>query len=182
MATTLEVIRGISQAAANAYDGAHMESYSSDGKARAIGLKREEGNPLIDSRVMDGFGVTFHGNQLCISYHSEVKLKEVYGTSFESDVESTISDVASFLKKEYKVVTGNSLSLTPVGEVDIIVQNTSRIRTWCQAKMYYDIGSVEEVEAAKAPSEDNMDVAYRKFLDQGGFLGKKPQNDTRKKE
>jgi hypothetical protein len=25
MATTLEIIRGISQAAANAYDGAHME-------------------------------------------------------------------------------------------------------------------------------------------------------------
>ena len=141
MATTLEVIRGISQAAANAYDGAHMESYSSDGKSRAIGLKREEGK-----------------------------------------IEQTIADIASFLKKEYKVVTGNSLSLSPVGEVDIIVQKTSRVRTWCQAKMYYDIGSVEGVEAIKAPSEDSMDVAYRKFLDQGGFQGKRPQNDTRKKE
>ena len=78
MATTLEIIRGISQAAANAYDGSHVEGYSSDGKARVIGLKREEGNPLIDKRVMDGFGVRFHGNKLCITYHSEVKLKEVY--------------------------------------------------------------------------------------------------------
>ncbi len=34
MATTLEIIRGISQAAANAYDGAHSESYSSDGEIR----------------------------------------------------------------------------------------------------------------------------------------------------
>ena len=64
MATTLEIIRGISQAAANAYDGAHMEGYSSDGKARTIGLKREEGNPITDKRVMDGFGVAFHGKPM----------------------------------------------------------------------------------------------------------------------
>jgi hypothetical protein len=182
MATTLEVIRGISQAAANAYDGAHMESYSSDGKARTVGLKREEGNPLIDSRVMDGFGVRFHGNQLCITYQSEARLKEVYGTSFESDIDSTIGDIASFLKKEYKAVTGNSLTLSPVGEVEVLVQNTSRVRTWCQAKKYFNIGSIDDVEKIKTPSEDNMDATYRKFLDQGGFLGKKPQNDTRKKE
>jgi len=181
MATTLEIIRGISQAAANAYDGAHVEGYSSDGKARTVGLKREEGNPITDKRVMDGFGVRFHGNQLCITYQSEVQLKEVYGGSFESDTESMINDIAKFLKKEYKSITGDSLSLKAVGEVEIIVQNTSRVRTWCQAHRYYDIGSIKEVEAVKAPSEDNMDAAYRKFVEQGGFLGKRPQNDSRKK-
>ena len=31
-AKTLEIIRAISQAAANAYDGAHDERYTSDGK------------------------------------------------------------------------------------------------------------------------------------------------------
>ncbi len=183
MATTLEIIRGISQAAANAYDGSHKESYSSDGKARKVGLKREERDPLVDKRVMDGFGVRFHGNQLCIKYQSEVQLKEVYGTSFESDTESMINDIAKFLKKEYKSITGNSLSLTPVDEVKIIVQNTSRVRTWCQAHRFYDIGSIEDVEGIKSPSEDKMDVSFRKFLDAGGFQdGKRPQNDTRKKE
>jgi hypothetical protein len=181
MATTLEIIRGISQAAANAYDGAHVEGYSSDGKARTVGLKREEGNPITDKRVMDGFGVRFHGNQLCITYQSEVQLKEVYGGSFESDTESMINDIAKFLKKEYKSITGDSLSLKAVGEVEIIVQNTSRVRTWCQAHRYYDIGSIKEVEVVKAPSEDNLDAAYRKFVEQGGFLGKRPQNDSRKK-
>ncbi len=181
MATTLEIIRGISQAAANAYDGAHVEGYSSDGKARQVGLKREEGDPITDKRVMDGFGVRFHGNQLCINYHAEVQLKEVYGGSFESDTESMINDIAKFLKREYKAITGNSLSLSPAGEVEIIVQNTSRIRTWCQAHRFYDIGSITEVEAVKSPSEDRVDASYRKFLDQGGFLGKRPQNDSRKK-
>ena len=181
MATTLEIIRGISQATANAYDGAHLESYSSDGKARKVGLKREEGDPINDKRVMDGFGVRFHGNQLCITYHAEVKLKEVYGGSFESDTEAMINDISKFLKKEYKSITGNSLTLSPVGEVEIIVQNTSRVRTWCQAQRFYDIGSISDVEPVKSPSEDRVDVGYRNFLEQGGFLGKRPQNDSRKK-
>jgi len=181
MATTLEIIRGISQAAANAYDGAHVENYSSDGKARTVGLKREEGDPITDKRVMDGFGVRFHGNQLCINYQSELQLKEVYGGSLESDIESMLSNIAKFLKKEYKVITGDSLTLTPSGEVEIIVQNTSRIRAWCQAHQYYDIGSLKEVEGTTSPSEDRLDSSFKKFLDQGGFKGKRPQNDSRKK-
>lgn len=182
MATTLEIIRGISQAAANAYDGAHMEEYASDGKARKVGLKREEGNPLIDKRVMDGFGVSFHGPKLKISYHSEVMLKEIYSTPFESNVESMINDIATFLKKEYKAITGDSLTLTADGDVNVIVQNTSRVRTWCQAHRMYNIGTLNEVEEVKSPSEDRMDVKFRSFLDQGGFAGKRPENDSRKKE
>ena len=181
MATTLEVIRGIAQAAANAHDGAHIEGYSSDGKARKVGLKREEGDPIIDKRVMDGFGVKFHGNKLCITYHAEIMLKDVYATPFESDIESMINDISKFLKKEYKVITGNSLSLTPDGEVKVIVQNTSRVRTWCQAHRFYNIGSISDVEEVKAPSETKMDTDFRKFLDAGGFQGKRPPNDTRKK-
>ena len=182
MATTLEIIRGISQAAANAYDGAHMEGYSSDGKARTIGLKREEGNPITDKRVMDGFGVAFHGDKLKISYHSEVQLREVYGTSFETDTEAMIDQVANFLKKEYKAITGDTLTLTAQGDADIVVQNTSRVRTWCQACKFYKIGSVGDVDGIRSPSETPGDVQYRRFLDNGGFAEKRPSNDTRPKE
>ena len=49
MASVLDIVRGISQAAANAYDGSQDEKYSLDGEARKIGLKREEGDPIIDS-------------------------------------------------------------------------------------------------------------------------------------
>jgi hypothetical protein len=34
MPTTLEIIRGIAQAAANAYDGSHLEALSADGDIR----------------------------------------------------------------------------------------------------------------------------------------------------
>ena len=40
MATVYDVLKGIHQAAANAYDGAHDEKISHDGKARKAGLNR----------------------------------------------------------------------------------------------------------------------------------------------
>ena len=132
---TLEIIRGISQAAANAYDGGHDEKYSYDGEARKVGLKREEGDPIIDKRVMDGFKVRFHGPLLCISYHGEIKIKDIHNKKFESEIESMINDIAKFLRKEYKSVTGNSLTLTAEGDVKVDVQSTSRIRAWVQGDL-----------------------------------------------
>ena len=73
---TLEIIQGLSQAAANAYDGVHDERFSLDGQVRKIGLRREEGCPIMDSRVMDGFSVKFYGNKMCINYQSDIRLKE----------------------------------------------------------------------------------------------------------
>ena len=46
----LEIVQGLAQAAANGYDGAHDERYSYDGKARKIGLKREEGEITYKQR------------------------------------------------------------------------------------------------------------------------------------
>ena len=53
MSTTLEIIQGLAQAASRAYDGAHVADYNDDGRERSAGLKREEGNPIVDSRVID---------------------------------------------------------------------------------------------------------------------------------
>tara|TARA_B100000287_G_C20465784_1_gene715187 strand:- start:229 stop:759 length:531 start_codon:yes stop_codon:yes gene_type:complete len=175
MATTMEIVRGISQVMANTYDGALDDK----GEPIKVGLKREEGHPINDSRVMDGFKVSFYGTQMCIHYHSELKLKDVYANGFESDLEQMIADIAKFIKKEYKKVTGNTLSLKKVGEMEAIVQNTSRVRTWVQAKCYYDLGGLDDsTEGIKAGSEERLDDAFRKFLAQGGE-GRAP-NDTRK--
>jgi len=174
MATTMEIVRGISQVMANSYDGALDDK----GEPIKVGLKREEGHPILDSRVMDGFKVTFHGSQLRISYHAEIKLKDVHAKGFESDLEQMIADIAKFLKKEYKKVTGDALTLKANGEVDAIVQETSRVRSWVQASQMFDIGGVD-AEGVKEPSEDNMEASFKSFLDQGGW-GTKAKNDTRK--
>ena len=97
MATVYEIVQGLSQAAANAYDGALDEN----GEPIKAGLQREEGDPILDKRVMDGFNVRFHGNMMCLTYMAETHLKEVYTLGFESDVESKLAEIVTFLKKEY---------------------------------------------------------------------------------
>ena len=62
----LDIVRGISQAMANSYDGAVDEN----GERIKIGLKREEGDLVLDKRVMDGFDVYFSGNTLIVKYQS----------------------------------------------------------------------------------------------------------------
>jgi hypothetical protein len=180
MATVYEIIQGLSQAAANVYDGALNE----EGEPLLAGLQREEGNPILDKRVTDGFNVVFSGNVMRLSYHSEVQLKEVYANGFESDIEQRLADVASFLKKEYKKVTGNSVSLTKEGESDMRVESTSRVRSWVCAKQDYRIGGLDESMAVQAESEPSVEKSWESFLNQGGWNGKggsRPDNDSRKK-
>jgi hypothetical protein len=176
MATVYEIVQGLSQAAANAYDGALTE----DGEAIKAGLKREEGDPILDRRVIDGFNVSFHGPLMCIQYHSEVQLKEVYAAGFESGIEQQIADIASFLKKEYRKITGNSVSLTKEGEAEMRVESSSRVRSWVTAKCHYRIGGMDDVVVVGEGSEDRLEANWRSFLDQGG-LGKRPKNDKRPK-
>jgi len=179
MATTLEIIRGIAQAAANAYDGSHEESLSADGKARKVGLHREEGHLINDRRVIDGFNVRFSGPILTITYQSEIRLKEVAQPGFENEVVGMIRKVASFLKKEYKSITGDTLSLTKVGEPAVLVQKISNFRSDVQASCNYKIGGMGDVEENKMPSEDRLDKAVRDWLALGPGK-KRPSNDTRK--
>ena len=167
MATTLEIIRGISQALAYSYDGAHDARYTDDGEAHAVGLKREEGDPILDSRVMDGFKVKIAGNKLCIHYHSEVKLKEVHDSNFESNLESMINEIAKFIKKEYKKVTGDTLTLTAEGEMEAMVQSTSRVRTFVQAHRWYSIGGIGDVEPVAEASEERLRDNFKKWLSLG---------------
>ena len=177
MATVLDIVRGISQALANNYDGPHVEEYSSDGEARKAGLKREEGNPMLDARVMDGFKCRFHGNKLIINYHSEASLKDLHKgrNKFESEVESQISDIVKFLKKEYKKVTGNTLSLKKDGEVDIRFEYMNKIRSWITAKQQYEIGGLKDVVEVGEESKDRLDQSIKDWL-QLGKNSPKPKN------
>ena len=83
---TLEIIQGLAQAAANAYDGVQDERFTLDGEERKAGLKREEGCPIMDKRVNDGFKVSFHGSQACILYQSDILLKDVHSGNFENEI------------------------------------------------------------------------------------------------
>ena len=176
--TTLEIIQGLSQAAANAYDGAHDKRFSHDGESRTMGLKREEGCPIMDSRVMDGFKVRFYGDSMILSYQSDVMLKEVYAGKFEQEIEAMLNDIKKFLQKEYRAVTGKSVKLTAKSEPNILVQSTSRVRSFVEAQQHFKIGGIESMPILD-PSVDATRDVTRKFLEQ--FSDKRPSNDKRKK-
>jgi len=175
MADIFDIVRGISQAVSNTHDGAIDEN----GDPIAIGLRREEGVPILDKRVQDGFNVSYSGNMLCIHYHSEVMLKEVHDNKFETNIESTIESIASFIKKEYRKVTKESLSLKKEGEPDIQVQSASRVRSWVTAKCYYKIESFgKEVAAVGDPEPYKIEKSFKDFLAKGADDAKKPKNVT----
>ena len=159
MATTLEIINGISQVLANSYDGALDES----GEPVKIGLRREEGNPLVDHRIIDGFGAHINGNRLHIKYHAEIPLKEVHSNGFEGEMESMVEKVKSFIQKEYNKVMKSSLSLSDPSEVDVLVEYISRIRCSVKVRKCYAIGSLP-TEPAK-----EIDPAFENFTKLGGL-------------
>ena len=138
----LEIIQGLSQAAANAWDGGHMENYSLDGQVRKTGLKREEGIPLLDKRCNDGFKVKFYGDSIIINYQSDVMMRDLKDNGFENDLTRTLNDVKNFLQKEYRAITGKSISLTAKGDPQILVQTTSNVRTFVQAYQHYKVGGL----------------------------------------
>ena len=169
MATVMDIIQGISQASANAYDGAHDERFASDGESRSAGLKREKGDLNIEARVMDAFNVKFYGNRLCVEYHGGCKLKDTHARNkFENDINQQIADITKYLKKEYKKITGNTLSLTKDGDSDILVQYISRVRCDVQAKQFYKIGGMgDTIDSREPDSEDRLDDAIKKWLKLG---------------
>ena len=170
------MLKGISQAAGNMYDGATDEN----GDPIKIGLKREEGNPQLDKRTIDGCSIRCSGKTLHVSYHSELLLKDVYKQDLESELEQTMSDIVSYLKKQYRKLTGNTLSLKEKGEVDARVESTSRVRVFVTARKDYEITSMSDVEDIKSPSEDKLEKTFSDFLAKAS--DKKAPNDKRKAE
>jgi hypothetical protein len=176
----LEIIQGLAQAAANGYDGAHDERYVRDGEAKKVGLKREEGCPIMDQRVNDGFKVKFYGSNICIHYQADIMLKDIYKGGFESEMARMLNQVKKFLQKEYRAITGNSITLTKEGDISVIAQSVSRVRSFVQAHQFYKISGLKQDPYSGGSENRTVDDAIRSFLDLSNN-NKRPQNDTRKK-
>ena len=157
----IDIVNGISQAAANAYDGALDEK----GEPIKTGLTREEGDPILDKRVMDGFSVTMSGNILILKYQGEIMLRDVYKGDFEGEIAQRLQDIISFLKKEYKKITGKSVTLTKEDkEPDILVQSLSHKRSWCQANQKFKIGGMPDEPEMGITVEERLSTAVKNWL------------------
>lgn len=168
--TMLDIIGGISQVLANSKDTyTGYDPFDQHPKKEKAGLNREEGNPLKDSRqLFDGFSCKIHGDQLMVTYQTDVLMRNVHQNGFERDVEKKLAEIASFIKKEYKKVTKNTLSLTGEKDCHIIVQKTSNIRTFITATKSFKIGGIN-LPAEDPDSKNRLEANIKKFLQ----LGKK---------
>ena len=180
MATVYDIVKGINQAAANAYDGAHKARFTTKEKDDPIGLKREEGCPINDSRVMDGFKVRMAGPVLIVSYQSEMPIRSFHNTKLGDEMEATFRDITKYLKKEYQNINNEALSLTPIGPCKMLLQNMSKVRTWIICEKSYKVGNLKELDPIGQPSEPRLEDNFKKFLEQSSD-GKKSPNDTRTK-
>ena len=173
-----EVVDGISQAIHKKFHGATDEK----GKVIEIGLKREE-QPILDMRVMDGFGVSMQGNLLIIKYNSHEPLSNLHEKRFEREIERRIEDIKRFIQKEFQQITNTSLKLKEAGEIKIIVESANRVKAIIKAMMPYEILNLKDqvgiVGCSSCTSKlEEMDAYYAK-LEKGKL---KAKNDTRKKE
>ena len=168
----IEIIRGISQAAADiGYDGALTE----DGNPLDFGMKRQQGHPIYSSRVMDGFNIGISGKTLILSYHTDIKLKEIYSQDLEGEIGSMMGKIIKELKKRYKANEKKALSLKKQGEVDVRVESTSRVRYWATARCLYEIGNMGETKDILDEGPPDLEGNFKKFLELGG-AGKPPEN------
>jgi len=159
MATIYDIIKGINQAAANAYDGAHDEKYAYDKTARKVG-----------------------GQNLVINYHAEYPIADAHNDKFESEVKERMANIVKYLKKEYKNITGDTVTLKADGDAKVLVQSMSRIRCWLQAVQQYKIGGLKDSDKPGS-SEDRLSKAVKDWLAIGKDKypkTKKPDNVSRK--
>ena len=176
----LKVVQGLAQAVSDIKANGHDERYAYDGVARPAGLKREEGDIILDPRVNDGFSVRFLGNMMCIMYQADIQLKDIYGGKFENEMQLMINQVKKAIQKEYKKVTGNSVTLTATGEPDIMAQSVSRVRSFVQAVQHFKISGIKEDPDAGGSENRQIEDSFRKFLELSNN-NKRPSNDTRPK-
>ena len=176
----LKVVQGLAQAVSDIKANGHDERYAYDGEARPAGLKREEGDIILDPRVNDGFSVRFMGHMMCIMYQADIQLKDIYGGKFENEMQLMINQVKKAIQKEYKKVTGNSVTLTAQGEPDIMAQSVSRVRNFVQAVQHFKISGIKENEYDGSSEGRTIEDSFKKFLELSNN-NKRPSNDTRPK-
>ena len=99
---------------------------------------------------------------MILSYQSDILLKEVYAGKFEQNIEAMLNDIKKFLQKEYKAVTGNSITLTASGDPKVLVQSTSRVRSFVQAYQHYKIGKIKEepIDTATSATENQIEEFF----------------------
>ena len=72
------------------------------------------------------------------------------------------------------------MTLTKAGDVKVVAQSVSRVRSFVQASQYFNVSGLKMDPIGAGSEGRTVDDAIRKFLDLKST--KKPRNVTRKKD
>lgn len=162
-----------------------QKGYDSGDPSVAVGLKREIGDPILDSRIMDGFNARFHGNHLIINYHSLMSPRDFHRKPVEEikqNILDTFANIEKFLKKECSAMGAGRLNLTPVGEEDILIQFINRKKYNCVAKKVYKVRGAGAEEVSSDEQKMHKLYTIKNFIKENSILNienrlKKLRND-----
>ena len=160
----MDIIKGISQVMAQTYDGA----IDKDGKVRRNTVRFPETSDSYEMRGMiEGFRARVSGDKLIVNFQTDVTQEEAHDPKFEQEMKKKINEAVKYLKKEFKKVTGKSLSLKEEQEMPVRVEFLSRLRTTATACCIYKIGGMDREE-----SENKVDKAIKDWLKLGKKIGR----------
>ena len=146
-----------------------------DGSGAEIGLKREQGDPIIDSRVMDGFSARINGSQLIINYHSMMTAADFHSKkdpalALKQNLKDTFDNIEKFLKTEVGKLNVGKLRLKQIGEDDALIQYLNRNRYNCVAKRVYDILGVDAEAPKSEKQRRHKDEVMKSFIKEYSML------------
>tara|TARA_Y100001973_G_C5200096_1_gene336981 strand:- start:2683 stop:3261 length:579 start_codon:yes stop_codon:yes gene_type:complete len=181
MSNIVDIVKGIQQAYANSYDG----SLSEDGEKNSPELSRDEQGKFGRDRTFslyDNYSIKIHKDILEVVYNYEtmktngLKL-EAPKDKIEQHCEESIENIVSHLKKEYKKVTGESLSLSSPSKVKHDIQDISRHRAYACSRKSFKIGGMDTSHMTDplGDPKKRLDDSIKNFLDLAK-KAKKPQN------
>lgn len=176
--TLAEVMKVLRQVQAQSYDGA----LTFDGKPLKIGMAREELDEY-HRRKIDAFSVASCGvDSVKIKYTSQCRLQEVHeNKDFESNTYDIVNSIKSHLQKEYKRISGKSVSLSETKKHPINIQYMSKVNCYLTTCVEYKVGSVGTEEVKSQEQVHDLNKTIKDFLNQVK-VEKRPLNDTRPKE
>ena len=133
MSSIEQVCKTINQIVTNVKDSI---AYPPQGGPGGV-LKREEGNPITDYRVNDGFTVRFSNDKILIMYSLELPVKEYYKRDFEVNLEETLDELKKYIQKEYRKMTRQTLNLKAVGDMEHSSEYISNVKQFVTAHRTY---------------------------------------------
>lgn len=175
--TLAEVMKVLRQVQAESYDGA----LTFDGKPLKIGMMREELDEY-HRRKIDAFSVSSAMPDIVrIKYTSQCRLQEVHENKyFEDETYKVVESIKNHLQKEYKRISGKSVSLTEQKKSPINIQYISKASCYLSTMIEYKVGNgvgKDEDMSRKPTLDDTIKNFFQKVK-----VEKRPLNDTRPKE